>query len=318
MTTWLSLILLHFLWQGFAIGALAAWAMSASGSARSRYAFGVAGLAAMATAPLITAAFLFTTGSDAAPAAAVVLADPRWADLLVAGWASGVGGLTVRSLVDAWLLLRLRRTSLAAPPALQARFEVLAQRLLPERRVSLGLVSGRWSAMATGVFRPMVLLPVSALTALEPDQIEAVLAHELAHLRRHDPLVNLLQVALETTLFYHPMVWWLSGAVRDERERCCDDEAVAVTGDAIRYARALTELEAARALVLAPAANEGDFVARIERVLGLGPARPRADRRAPLIAMGATCSPAPWPSLPPATSPPCASTTWTPTRSRSR
>src|SRR5205085_6589248 len=96
---------------------------------------------------------------------------------------------------------------------------------------------------AIGFMKPVILLPASTLTGLAPAQIEAILAHELAHIRRHDYFVNLLQSVIETLLFYHPAVWWVSRRVREERELCCDDLAVRASGDAIAYARALSELE---------------------------------------------------------------------------
>src|SRR4030095_13888079 len=98
-----------------------------------------------------------------------------------------------------------------------------------------------------GWMRPVILLPVAAVAALTPAQVEAILAHELAHIRRHDYAVNLLQTTAETLLFYHPAVWWISKRIRAEREHCCDDVAVRVCGDAVSYAHALAELEAWRA-----------------------------------------------------------------------
>ena len=107
-------------------------------------------------------------------------------------------------------------------------------RLLESARVQVPVV--------IGALRPVLLLPASALTGLAPAQVEAVLAHELAHIRRHDYPVNLLQSAAETLLFYHPGVWWLSARIRAEREHCCDDIAVRVCGDAVGYAEALTSI----------------------------------------------------------------------------
>ena len=92
-----------------------------------------------------------------------------------------------------------------------------------------------------------MLLPASALAGLSPQQLEAILAHELAHIRRHDYLVNLLQTLVETLLFYHPAVWWLSRRIRIERENCCDDLAVSLCGDPVAYAKALADLEELRA-----------------------------------------------------------------------
>jgi bla regulator protein blaR1 len=118
--------------------------------------------------------------------------------------------------------------------------------------------------------RPVVLLPVSALTRLSQEQLEAVIAHELAHIRRMDAFVNLFQVFVESVLFYHPAVWWVSRRIRIEREHCCDDEAIAVCGDRLEYARALTLMEGWRASPrMALAANGGSLTARVKRLLGV-------------------------------------------------
>jgi hypothetical protein len=121
-----------------------------------------------------------------------------------------------------------------------------------------------------GWFRPVVLLPMRALSGMDEQQIEAVIAHELAHIRRLDCFVNLFQIAVETLLFYHPAVWWVSQRVRAERENCCDDEAISICGDAVVYARALTLMEEWRtAPALMMAANRSPLAERIVRLLGL-------------------------------------------------
>ena len=121
-----------------------------------------------------------------------------------------------------------------------------------------------------GWFRPVVFLPVTALTGLSEEQLEAVIAHELAHIQRFDPFVNVFQVCVETLLFYHPAIWWLNKKIRAEREHCCDDMAVALCGNAVEYARALTLMEEWRsAPAFAMAANRGPLSERIVRVLGL-------------------------------------------------
>ena len=124
--------------------------------------------------------------------------------------------------------------------------------------------------MAIGWLRPVILFPASALAGLTPEQLEAILAHELAHIRRHDYLINLLQTVIETLLFYHPAVWWVSRQIRAERENCCDDMAVAACGDALVYARALTKVERLRKarLDLAVTANGGLLMNRISRLVG--------------------------------------------------
>ena len=100
--------------------------------------------------------------------------------------------------------------------------------------------------MVVGWLRPVVLLPPSALMGLTPHQLELIISHELAHVKRSDYLFNLLQIVVETLLFYHPVVRMVSIRVRLERENCCDDIVVARTGDTLAYARALTEVEGLR------------------------------------------------------------------------
>ena len=120
-----------------------------------------------------------------------------------------------------------------------------------------------------GWLRPAILLPIAAIATLTPAQVEAILAHELAHIRRHDYAVNLLQTIAETLLFYHPAVWWLSKRVRAEREHCCDEIAVEICGDAVAYAKALAELESWRTAspAMAVAATGGSLVDRVRRIL---------------------------------------------------
>jgi beta-lactamase regulating signal transducer with metallopeptidase domain/HEAT repeat protein len=189
---------------------------------------------------------------------------------LVAAWAGGVLLLSAR-LFGGWL--RARRLSSrgvsAAPDACRAAFARLAARLEVRRTVRLFESHVIDVPVAIGWLRPVVLLPTSALTGLTVDQLDAILAHELAHIRRHDYAVNLAQSVIETVLFYHPAVWWVSGQVRQEREHCCDDLAVAVCGDRQGYARALVGMERLRHPVplLAVGANGGSLVMRVRRLL---------------------------------------------------
>lgn len=127
-----------------------------------------------------------------------------------------------------------------------------------------------------GWLRPVLLLPPAALLGMPADQLELVLAHELAHILRHDFAINLIQSCVEVLLFYHPAVWWVSAKIRQERELCCDDLAVRTTGDALDYAAALTRLEALcrppdpprhAAQALALSATGGSFMHRIRRLI---------------------------------------------------
>jgi hypothetical protein len=128
-----------------------------------------------------------------------------------------------------------------------------------------------------GWLQPVILLPAAALTGLNPDQLKAILAHELAHIRRWDYLANIAQTVVEILGFYHPAVWWVSSRIRIERENCCDDLAVQVCGNSLQYAKALTSMEEIRhnRTDLAMAASGGSLMARIARLLG----RPTVDDR---------------------------------------
>ena len=166
---------------------------------------------------------------------------------LVGGWMLGVALLSFRLLLGWRVVQRIkRRGTTLASDTWQLRCRQLAARLKIRRPVKL--VESVLVEVPTliGWLRPMILLPVSTLAGLEPSQLEAILAHELAHIRRHDYLVNLIQTALETLLFYHPAVWWVSRQIRHEREHCCDDIAVEICGSGIVYARALAEMETLR------------------------------------------------------------------------
>jgi beta-lactamase regulating signal transducer with metallopeptidase domain len=123
---------------------------------------------------------------------------------------------------------------------------------------------------AIGVLRPMILLPVSVVSGLTPDQLASVIAHELAHIRRHDFLVNAMQTVVEAFLFYHPLAWRVSRRVRQEREYCCDDEAVAACGNLTNYAQALLIVDQLRgdSPQLALSAAGGSIRHRIRRLMG--------------------------------------------------
>ncbi|NNB97732.1 M56 family metallopeptidase [Corallococcus exiguus] len=165
---------------------------------------------------------------------------------LVLAWGLGVAASSLR-LLKGWMGLRQQvDEAVHASWEWQQRLEVLARRLNLTRPVRL-LVSSKLDVPSTlGWLKPVVLVPTATLTGLAVRELELVLAHELAHIRRHDFAVNVVQTLVETLLFYHPAVWWMSQVIRVERENCCDDLAVRHGPGALPYARALTALEALR------------------------------------------------------------------------
>jgi uncharacterized protein (TIGR03435 family) len=157
-----------------------------------------------------------------------------------------------------------------APPEWQEALRKLGAQIRLSRPVPLLVSALVQVPTVVGWLRPVVLVPVGALGGLPAEYLEALLLHELAHIRRHDYLVNMLQSVAEALLFYHPAVWWVSGHIRAERELCCDDVAVSVFGNALTYASALAHLESCRPsrLSAALAANGGSLADRIARLLG--------------------------------------------------
>ncbi|MBV8857266.1 MAG: polysaccharide deacetylase family protein [Acidobacteria bacterium] len=207
---------------------------------------------------------------------------------LVCAWLSGVLLLASR-MVGAWLLvLRLKKSAAAVPLCFEELLARVSGRLRVTRAVRLCRSALVEVPTVVGHLRPVILIPAGALLGLTTQQLEAVLAHELAHVRRYDYAVNLLQTAVETLLFYHPAAWWLSGRVRAEREHACDDAAVEATGDALSYARALAALEQLRGAnappaALALAANGGSLMQRIQRLVNHDA---RTHSRRPFAALG--------------------------------
>jgi len=293
--------LVHFLWQGAVIAAIFALARPLVRSVNARYVLACGALALMTALPIVTflvsdfdsnnqgaAVDIFL--NQAVPASIEKYVPPpdvwqRTAPWLVIIWLAGVVVFSIR-LLGGWLIAtRLRFTTARLPESeWQQLVENLARRIGVSRPVKLIVSAAVDVPAVVGWLRPAILTPVGVLSGLPAGYIEALLAHELAHIRRHDFLVNVLQNVAEALLFYHPAIWWVSEQIRNERELCCDDIAVSLSGDAITYVRALAELESARpAHAVAVAASGGQLAKRIRRLLnrsdisshplsGLGPA----------------------------------------------
>jgi len=197
----------------------------------------------------------------------------RWSAAAVPLWFAGVVLLSIRVTIG-WIgLERLRRSQIVpAGSDLAARVAALAARVRVSRPVRVAHSAALHVPSVVGWLRPIILLPASAVSGLSPAQLDAILAHELANVRRHDFAVNALQTAADVLLFYHPACWWLSRRVRVEREHCCDDIAVAVCGDRLTYAAALADLEALRQQpALALAATDGPLLQRVRRIIAPAP-----------------------------------------------
>ena len=289
--------LLDFLWQGAIIGLLAALALHSLRQARpqARYAVACSALLACVLLPLVSVIARLATTWPAPLYAAPFAPLPGIADGLhtpsvllglttsavqldpllpwiVASWAAGAFVLSLRIPLGLMWIHRLRQSACSPiQTAWQLRLDALAVHFELRRRVALRVVDKLDSPVSAGWWRPVVLLPTAVIARMPTDLIEALLAHELAHIRRHDYLINLLQNAVEAVLFYHPVIWWLSSRIRIERELIADQLAAEVACTPRHLAVALSELSDLRASHHVPqltqAARGGDLLARIERLV---------------------------------------------------
>lgn len=289
----LGLTLVHFLWEGLALALLLFVAVAFCRRAQTRYSLAVCTLAAMLAAPVLTFAILLRTPNagpsivhatpgvqaveDTASSADRVessnglepFSSATWPGWCACFWLGGVLLFSVRAMGGWVLLARLRRQHAEPLSAeLIQKCRRLEQHLGLKRSIRYMQSKAMDTPSVLGWFRPVVLMPVCAICGLSAGQLEAVIVHELAHIKRFDCFVNLFQVAAESLLFYHPAVWWVNRVIRNERENCCDDISVEVCGNATEYARALTLLESERATPeWALAATGGVLKARVMRLL---------------------------------------------------
>jgi GWxTD domain-containing protein len=301
--TGLGWAIVHFLWQGALIACVLFIALRCTTSPRLRHGFAATALLLMPFCFFFTAwrmapiepsriATRLVPLPQAAGTGELFLAPQSqlaqllpWLTWL---WIAGVVLLAMYR-VYGWLLTRrLRQKGICAPSAeWQKRVRLLSQRMGVTRIVSLLESSLVEVPVVIGWLRPVLLLPVGMLTSLPVSQVEAILLHELAHVYRRDALINLAQLVVESLLFHHPAVWWVSRVIRLEREKCCDDLVVNLQGDRSGYVAALLTLEERRANRLEPAlaATGGDLMQRVRRLLG----RPEEPTGGPalVISMGA-------------------------------
>ncbi len=288
-----GVMVFHALWELALVGFLA-WgtlALLRRRSAQAQYLIACAFLGAMLAAPIVTI-FLVMPSAEA-PTTVVVAAGGmtvpvegleamtlRWtlvrlmplAPWLALLWFTGAALMLARLGTGLWWLeRRYLAEAQPAPDVWQSALDDLARRLGLAPRVRLKVSAWADSPLLIGWLRPVVLLPASALLHLRPEALEAVLAHELAHVRRRDYLANLLQSLAEAFLFFHPCAWWLSGRIRELREHCCDDTAAALCGDPLVLAEGLSALECLRRRIQpdpepALAAAKGKLMSRITRL----------------------------------------------------
>ena len=297
--------LFHSLWEGAIVASALLAALWVLRSSRARYAVACVAMLAIVAGFIATLLFVqhgahlkptvFKLNIPPAPPGDGLNLRNQFARLsasdvlswLAPFWCAGVILFHLRALAGWIAARRLKIRGVCCARELW-RQRLIALRTRVQLSKTVGLLESSLAEVpvVVGYLRPAILLPVGMLTGMPASQIEAILLHELAHVRRHDYLANLFQTAVEGFLFYHPAIWWISSVIRTERENCCDDLVVAANGNAPEYAAALTALEQSRwaAHDAALAATGGNLMQRIRRLL-----YPREDLRpavTPVVSAG--------------------------------
>ena len=280
----LGWVLLYFVWQGLLVGAASAAGLWLLRDADARWRYALCALALLLCL-CIPAVHLLTLLLDSGASSSLfsATAPPAWRqDLqawlpaLVLAWSAGVGLMSLRLCLGLAWVGKLRRQAVAAPASWQARLDALALRMGLPRPLPLKLHAGLSSPVTLGFWRPVILLPAALLSGMPVPLLEALLAHELAHVRRWDYLVNLLQSVAEALLFFHPVVWWLSARMRAEREQVADALAAQALQDPQQLAMALHALSLHASPLQRPglllSARGGVLLARIRRLMAPAPA----------------------------------------------
>ena len=293
--TALGWAVVHFWWQGTVIWLAAAAIRQRLGRRSPGVHYAIACTAMGAYLIVFVASFLMFLGGETASSGPAVAwlqgymstgasslppslsSDPDIAGIAAYCWVVGLSWMLLRYTYQ-WIQAQgLRHRSVSEPDAYwQDAFESLKSKLGVQQPVRLLRSGMAKTAMLVGCFRPVVLIPICAFTKLTPDQLRAVIAHELAHIRRFDHWINIGQSIVEIVLFFHPAVWWLSRQVRIEREYCCDDLSIRASESPRTLAEGLASLESLRMMTpsaTALFANGGTLLDRISRIIGGGSSR---------------------------------------------
>ena len=295
----LAITLLHFLWQGLVIAGILkiAFILLENSKALYRYSLATAAMLISLLAPVMTFFWLyarldqssisanttvqFTPLVTLSQSAGVNLTDTwlaqsvNYFSLLSLAWIFGISLMTVKLMLELYRVNQLPKKHFQPPSdALKSRFEELAEQIGLTKAPQLVISFTAKVPMAIGWIKPVVLLPAHMLTGLSQSQLEMLLLHELAHIRRHDYLVNFLQTLVEILLFFHPAVKWVSKQMRLEREYCSDDIAVDHCQSALAYAHTLADgaqlchrHHHATIPTMAMAASGGDLKQRVSRLV---------------------------------------------------
>jgi beta-lactamase regulating signal transducer with metallopeptidase domain len=266
--------LIHSVWQGALVAVLLAVVLSAlkNNASNNRYVVSVTALVAMLQISLFTFFMVYETAPNyeytqniaplaeeiptaiyQTPNAEVAFGNAYLANIslfmqinlpyIVSIWLLGVLLFSIKFLGSLLYIQRLKTQKIqVAPENWQNLANEIRHKLRLRKSVKVLLSDLVHVPTAIGILKPIILMPISLQAGLTMQEVESILAHEIAHIRRNDYLVNIFQTTTEILFFFHPVVWWISGIIREERENCCDDMAVSILGDSMIYSRTLARM----------------------------------------------------------------------------
>lgn len=282
---------LHSLWQGALIACLMVIALRLANKKSSNLRYWIAFSSIIAVFASALGTFFYLLPSDTASVASeaagqIMMSEPSdlgyWFNILqdfmsshlptiVSLWIVGMIILSLRLAGGLIYVSRIRQQARTTDPRWQTVLDKMIQSRGLRKTVRIAESTLVSIPVALGFIKPMILFPVAAMNKLSTSEIEAIIAHELAHLVRNDYLLNILQSVIEVIFYYNPAVWWISATIRHERENCCDDMAIALCGSSLTYAKALVSLEDMKgkvpALVLPVRSSKPRLLNRVRRIL---------------------------------------------------
>lgn len=306
-----GIALLHSLWQSglVALVTLLLLKMMQKATAQSRYLIAAVALLATLMLPVVTFIKLYQPATPSQPiietsesvvSVVYTLADTQfhfesWLDraeyfmlqlapMFFWFWIAGMIFMALRMSGGYFLAYRYRRVGvIGVSYEWEKRLKQISDALHIKTKVVL-LESVKITVpMVVGILKPCIILPIGTLSRLPFDQVEMILAHELAHIKRADFMVNIFQSLIETILFFNPFVWWISSVIRTERENICDDMALLTSGKNLSLAKALANLAAAVRPEAASQAlitfNQINTMKRIERLIRKPKLKPSTHER---------------------------------------
>jgi beta-lactamase regulating signal transducer with metallopeptidase domain len=164
--------------------------------------------------------------------------------LIVTIWVLGVALFMLRLLSSISYVYYLKsKMNFPADEYWQELLDGLAAKVNVQKGIELVESALVRSPMVIGHLKPVILFPIGAINRLNPNEVEAILAHELAHVMRNDYVFNIIQSVIEALFYFHPAVWWISAQIRAERDNCCDDVALELCGNSMTYAKSLVSVQ---------------------------------------------------------------------------